>query len=221
MTRLQLAQQFYENLMGARSSEITSELSIEVYPDYRVLRLDGRFSSRPKDFEIVLVDVSSREVVYYLDVALLGSHVGVKPLIHALPFRTTNADHQVALEGFSSSLMYDYLIPKYVAVLADGNQTAGGIFLWSSKISEATYYNRNAYFIESNGAMRRLTTQDDHQALSDELWSAGAEHNLNLAAIAQNELPDRIDTEPFMPLIIERMKINTSLMVLGQGNLLS
>lgn len=215
MNRKQLAQQFFDNLMDSPSDSIIKSISVEVYPAYRVFRVDGRLPGRPSDYEIALVNIHTREIAYYLDVALLESDLGAKTAIHALPYRSTNAGHRVALEGFASSVLFDYLVPSHTIILADGNQWAGGPFVWHSKVSQAIYYGRNTYFLQPDGALRRLASNEDHQRLTDELWSQDMCRQINLVAISRTELGERTDVGLLQRQIERRMHLNPEHLILG------
>lgn len=188
LTRQQLRQQFFEKMMDSPHRNITKRISVEVFPAYRVIRLEGRNSERLHDFEIALINTYSREIAYYVDVAYVDADFGGKPPIHALAYRSTDAAHKVALDGFAASVLFDCLVPDHTVILTDGNPTDGGPFLWESRISLAINYGRKAYFIQPDGVLRRLSSRDDHIALNDEIWSTPNAGKINLAAISGKEL---------------------------------
>lgn len=216
MNRQQLAQKFFEDLMDFPSRNITKSLSAEIYPPYRVLRLDGRLPGRPLDYEIALVNIHTKEIVYYLDVAVLASNVGGKPLVHFLPYRSSNAAHSVALENFSASVLFDYLVPSHTVVLTDGNPFAGGHHQWSSRVSLAIFWGRRTYYIQRDGVLQRLNNHDDHQCLEDELWSDEGHHQVpNIALLSGKDLSGKLEICTLAHELERRMSIRPENLVLG------
>lgn len=202
--------------MACEHRNITKKVSVEVFPAYRVLQLEGRLQGRSCDYEIALVNIHTREIAYYVDVAHLYGDLGSKPMIHFLAYRSPDASHSSALEGFASSVLFDLLVPNHTVILADGNHWAGGPFLWQSKVSQAIQYGRKTYFIEDHGSLRRLATHEAHQALTDELWSKDAGDQPNLAAISRQELSGHVDTTYLRRQLEWRMNVQTERLVLGQ-----
>lgn len=190
-------------------------MSVEVYPAYKVLRLDGRLAERPNDYELVLVNTISKEIAYYVDVALLDSRIEGKQAIHPLVYRSTNAAHSIALEGFGSSILFDCLVPHHTVILADGNHWDGGQFVWASRVSKAIGYGRKTYFIESDGALRRLNSHSDHQALNNELWDEDSGEQINLAVISKAELSGKADRDLLMRQLAGRMTVVTDRLILA------
>lgn len=213
-TRQQSAQQFFDNLMDSSPRSISKRISAEVYPAYRVLRVDGRFADRALDYEIALVNTNTREIAYYLDVAHLGTDLRGKPAIHALTYRSTDAAYKVALEGFATSVMFDCLVPDHTVILADGNLSAGGQFLWHARLSEAIHYGRKSYFIQADGHLRRLESGGDHQILTDEIWLAKNAGLINLAAVSSRDLVAQIDHESLACELKQRMSVCVNELIL-------
>ncbi|MBI6885095.1 hypothetical protein [Pseudomonas putida] len=216
MNRTELTQQFFDNLMAAKSTKI-KHLHFEIYPRYRLLRINGRSAGRPDDFEIAFVDTVAKEIGYYLHVTKLDGDLGGKPLIHALPYRSTNWMHQFSMRGLPATILYDYLLPDFTAILSDGNPYAGGLFLWESTVSQTIAFGRKAYYIEESGTLRAIESREAHLDLHDELWSAPARGRINLAAISKKNLTLDANLPHLLEQLKPRMHIDTSKLVLGNG----
>lgn len=215
MSYSQRARRFFDELMSFPSKKITKQVSVEVYPAYRVLRFDGRHPERPKDYEIALVNVQTQEIAYFVDVAHLGTDLGGKPTVHALAFRSTDAAHKIALENFASSIMFDLLVPNHTVILASGNQSAGGIFLWQARLSEAIHFGRKAYFVQSDGNLRPLSSNADFQALRDEVWSLESTSETCLAVLSRKELSEQANYEKLLGELRPRMSVKVNEMILA------
>lgn len=200
--------------MSFPSRKITKQVSVEVYPAYRVLRFDGRIPGRPDDYEIALVNIQTRQIAYFVDIAHLGVDLGGKPTIHALAFRSTDAAHRIALENFAASVMFDLLVPNHTVILADGNLSAGGIFLWEARLSEAVHFGRKAYYLQEDGDLRALSSNDDYQALKDEIWSAESVGKLNVAVLSRKGLSSKVDYQALLRKLEPRMGVKVDELVL-------
>lgn len=179
-----------------------------------MLRFDGRIPGRPDDYEIALVNIQTRQIAYFVDIAHLGVDLGGKPTIHALAFRSADAAHRIALDNFAASVMFDLLVPNHTVILADGNLSAGGIFLWEARLSEAVYFGRKAYYLQEDGDLRALSSNDDYQALKDEIWSAESVGKLNVAVLSRKGLSSKVNYQALLRKLEPRMGVKVNELVL-------
>lgn len=214
----QRARKFFDELMSFPSKKITKQVSVEVYPAYRVLRFDGRHPERPKDYEIALVNVQTQEIAYFMDVAHLRTDLGGKPTVHALAFRSTDAAHKIALENFASSIMFDLLVPNHTVILASGNLSAGGLSLWQERLSEAVFFGRKAYYLQQEGLLRALSTNEEYQVLKDEIWSMDNAAENNIAVISRKELSGKADYQALLDELEPRMRTEAGNLVLAASD---
>lgn len=100
-----------------------------------------------------------------------------------------------ASAGFAAHIFFDYLLPKYKALIADKQQTSHGQRFWTYAINRALESNLRVYFLNrrtSPNELIELRSIEDAVQHRNDLWGTEAGHLRTFAVISQ--IPLQIKT---------------------------
>ena len=96
--------------------------------------------------------------------------------------------HSAAARGFAAMVFFNYLLPKYKALVADKEQTANGKQFWEYALGTALEKGLYVYYLDRRSTPNRLLKLDDYAevlAYEDELWGYENGHLRTFAVISQ------------------------------------
>jgi len=136
----------------------------------------------------------SGEILYFVRHELI-KHNKLQVGRQVLVWRNKEAYKSGASAGFASKVFFDYLLPKYKALIADKEQTRDGKQFWEYAIRSAFQRNDFVYFLNRRSTPNSLTRLISYQEVldrTDELWGIEEGHLRTFAVIS--ELPLKIKT---------------------------
>ncbi|MGD0511539.1 MAG: hypothetical protein ABSA33_06930, partial [Candidatus Micrarchaeaceae archaeon] len=93
-----------------------------------------------------------------------------------------------ASAGFASKIFFEYLLPKYKALVADKEQSPDGYAFWHYALREAFSRNKFVYFLNRRSTpntLARLPTYDDVLEHEHDLWGEEDGHLRTFAVISE------------------------------------
>jgi hypothetical protein len=96
--------------------------------------------------------------------------------------------HSAAARGFASHVFFDFLLPKYKALIADKEQTADGKQFWEYALGRAFELEKHVYYLNRRATPNTLLELEDYAdvlAHEDELWGHDQGHLRTFAVISQ------------------------------------
>lgn len=187
-----LNMQLYNELSSAaRIEDLQSSCRNPVTPGYRLVRVDGRSTGENETFELALLCDATKEVAYYNRVIVTSiCDLNAKPATQSLVWRNPDIRHKSATRDLASNIFFEYILPRYDAILSDGNQTSGGQFFWETQITSAMQMGHHIYFYKMMSAeLEPIKSRDDFDLLKDMIWGDADHYQHNLVLISQDELP--------------------------------
>lgn len=185
-----LAAKLYQDISAWPISQDLGRMGIHpVVPGYRLLRLDERLSSTSlPTFEVVMLCDTTKEVVYYNRVLVTSiSDASIKAAALSLVWRSSDFQHDVALQKIAVNVLTHYVLEQHIAILSDGNQ---GIFFWESLVSAAMSRGNNAYAYKAMPAeLEHIKDRDDFILLKDAIWGNAGAFGHNLVILSKDSLP--------------------------------
>ncbi len=202
-----LNKQLFDELSSSLQTEdIQQSCKNPVPPGYRLLRIDGRIKSENETFELALLCDTTHEVAYYKRVIVTSiCDLNAKPATQSLVWRTPDIAHKAATRDLASNIFFEYILPRYDAILSDGNQTSGGQFFWETQITSSLQRGHHIYFYKMMSAeLEPIKSREDLDLLKDMIWGDSDHHQHNLVLISEEELP--LERKYTMPVeIIEEL----------------
>ena len=93
--------------------------------------------------------------------------------------------------GFAQRVFFDFLLPRYGALIADKEQTTNGSLFWRNAIQGAFARRLHVYCLDRRSRKTNLTElfdNDDVDEYRKILWGREPQHLLTFAVIANQEL---------------------------------
>lgn len=93
--------------------------------------------------------------------------------------------------GFASHIFFDYLLPKYGALVADKQQTERGAYFWTSALEDALQRRLHVYMLDRRSRNTQLVPLGSRQDIVDRkhiLWGPTPAHQLVFAVISKAPL---------------------------------
>ena len=95
--------------------------------------------------------------------------------------------------GFAEYVFFQYLLPKFGALVADQEQTDVGHVFWQNSLRHALekYQGLHAYFLDRRSTPNRLVdlkTYDDVVTYKNDLWGSSEGHKRTFAVISNKKL---------------------------------
>lgn len=116
-------------------------------------------------------------------------HNGFRLGRQILVWRNQEADH--VTNGFARYVMFDILLPKFGALIADKEQTKRGASLWANALSYAFAKGYHCYFYDRRSRQAVLTplhSDEDVNEHASLLWGPTQAHLLTFAVISKAPL---------------------------------
>ncbi|MDH0572768.1 MULTISPECIES: hypothetical protein [Pseudomonas] len=176
----------YAALMAAGCTHEICEQFGSTVPGYRLIRVDDRLKAvAGNDFEIALVDDSSKSIAYYAKVTSVDFPcIGDRTVVRHQIWRSADIRHTQALLDISQGVLFSYLVKHYDILLDEAGITGGGRFYWSRQISRAIDDGLDVYLYEpATRALRPIPTQSVLNGIENQN-SAGSSQDPLLALIS-------------------------------------
>jgi hypothetical protein len=93
-----------------------------------------------------------------------------------------------ASTGFAAHVFFDYLLPKYKALIADKQQTDAGFRFWKYAINRALQEHKYVYFLNRRSTpnqLIRLQSDEDVEKYAHQMWGFNTGHLLTFAIISK------------------------------------
>lgn len=116
-------------------------------------------------------------------------HNGFRLGRQVLVWRNQEAD--AVTNGFAAYVMFDILLPKFGALVADKEQTRKGASLWTNALRYAFAKNLHCYFYDRRSRkaeLTPLTSDEDVNSYAHLLWGTSPAHLLTFAVISKAPL---------------------------------
>lgn len=185
--------QLYLDIVESEFSDISNQLGRNLPPGYRCLRQETppRVGPDLPGFNIALVNDVSKTVIYYNSVVVMNiSDLNVKPACQSLIWRSRSERHRPVLHDFARDVFFNYILPRYVAIVSDSNQSLGGRFFWEGQVQAAMAKDKHVYYYKMNQAqIEPIVDESDFEAISKHIWGNDRDYANNLVIISEAELP--------------------------------
>lgn len=194
-------------LLSRSSYDIGQDCGHPIPPEYRLVRCDGRIVRSVPGFELALLNDTGKEVVYYNSVIVINNlDLNLKPATQSLVWRSPKAKHESVTHKLAGNVFSNYILPRYIAIVSDGNQTAGGKFFWERQVSSALDDNKHVYFYKiMHGSLEPIKNEQDFDILKNHIWGDKPANETNLVVISSEPLP--LDKSYKLPVhVIQEME---------------
>lgn len=138
--------------------------------------------------------VKDGEILYFVRHELI-KHNRLQVGRQVLVWRNRKARHSTSSAGFASHVFFDYLLPKYHALIADKEQTPEGKQFWEYALDKAFALGKHVYFLNRRTTPNTLTVlQDFNDVLDhvDDLWGFDEGHLRTFAVISDIPLKIKV-----------------------------
>jgi len=185
-----LNRQLYAELSSSAIFEDLQMVCQHPVPGYRLLRVDGRIKGDNEAFELALLCDATKEVAYYNRVTVTSiCDLSEKPAVLSLVWRSPDVTHKSAIRDLVASTFFGYILPRYDAIISDGNQTSGGLFFWETQITSSLERGLYVYFYKQSSAeLMPIKSRDDLYLIKEKIWGGSQGYQHNLALISQEKL---------------------------------
>lgn len=136
---------------------------------------------------LVLVEIDSGEILYFVRHKLIKANnkrFGRQVLV----WRDKQAPQAAK---FASYVFFEYLLPKYGALIADQEQTERGRAFWQYAIAHAMDIGEHVYFLDRRSTPNRLIPIESQRELKfyePQMWGTTEGHRRTFAVISNKKL---------------------------------
>jgi hypothetical protein len=130
--------------------------------------------------------VKDGEILYFVRHELV-KHNRMQLGRQVLVWRNRHAANSASSVGFASHVFFDYLLPKYHALIADKEQSPDGKQFWEYALKRAFDLGKKAYFLNRRTTPNTLTQLHDFNdviANAHDLWGEEDGHLRTFAVIS-------------------------------------
>lgn len=169
--------------------------SISLPEGYRLLQSSNVHTGKPDTEQIKIRLVFGDEVIYVVNLNVLGSVVNGKHCAQMMIWRTLDDAHATALIGFGRK-MFEHLVEEYVVIVTDSKQTLVSRNFWEARIANAFKNSVRIYYTDMNeldgdmiNIVHRVHSQEEfYNIWFDHGWGQTEEYKDRLFIISKNEL---------------------------------
>ena len=212
----------YQTLTSANPFDISHLIERDLPPGYRCLRVETPPKSGQElpGFDIALVDDKSKSIIYYNAVIVMNiCDLNIKPASQSLIWRSRDEDHRSVLHDFARDVFFNYILPRYVGIVSDGNQSLGGRFFWESQVQAALSKNKSVYYYKMISAeLEPIKDKADLSLLKKHIWGEHKDFANNLVVISEADLPLSNDYKIPVVLVEESDKIDATKLIEKKGS---
>lgn len=140
--------------------------------------------------------------------------LNVKPASQSLIWRSRDEDHRSVLNDFARDVFFNYILPRYAAIVSDGNQSLGGRFFWESQVEAALSKNKSVYYYKMISAeLEPIKDKNDLSILKKHIWCEQKDFANNLVIISDADLPLSNDYKIPVVIVEESDKLDAAKLI--------
>lgn len=138
--------------------------------------------------------VKELEVLYFVRYEAVRHHLPQALGRQVLVWRNKEASSSASSVGFAQHVFFDYLLPKYKALIADKEQTPNGKQFWEYAIEKAFVLRKHVYFLNRRvhpNTLIQLANSADVLKYENEIWGTENGYLHTFAVISNTPLKIR------------------------------
>lgn len=217
--------ELYRKIISSDPDDISIFIDRDLPPGLRCLRVETppKAGQDLPGFDIALVDDNAQSIIYYNAVVVMNiCDLNIKPASQSLIWRSRDEDYRHVLNDFARDVFFNYILPRYVGIVSDGNQSLGGRFFWESQIQAALSKGKNVYYYKMISAeLEPIKTKVELNLLKKHIWGDHKDFANNLVIISDADLPLSSDYKIPVVIIRETDRADANKLIENKGNQLN